>query len=63
MNFFDLFLGIAFIVMAVCYIMWAVEDSRNDEKVRMWISIGVVVASFIAGILNIATAITSALPG
>lgn len=63
MNFFDLFLGIAFIAMAVCYIMWAVEDSRNDEKVRMWISIGVAVASFIAGILNIATVVVPILPG
>ena len=63
MNFFDLFLGIAFIAMAVCYIMWAVEDSRNDEKVRMWISIGVAAASFITGILNIATVVVPILQG
>lgn len=60
MNFFNLFLGIAFIVMAV---IWAVEDSCNDEKVQMWIGIGTAIVSFIAGILNIVTAIISALPG
>lgn len=63
MNFFDLFLGIAFIAMAICYIMWAVEDSRNDEKVRMWISIGVAIASSITGILDIVIAIAPILQG
>lgn len=66
MNFFNLFLGIAFIVMALYYITWAVEDSCNDEKVQMWIvwiDISVVIVSFIAGILNMVTAIASILQG
>lgn len=63
MNFFDLFLGIALIAMAVCYIMWATEDNRNDKKVRMWISIGIAIAFSIAGISGIVIAIMPALLG
>lgn len=63
MNFFDLFLGIILIIMAIFYIMDAIEDKRNDEKVRMWIDIAIAVLAAIAAITDLTTFISSILPG
>ena len=61
MNFFDLFLGIALIAMAICYIVWAVEDSRNNRMGRVWIDIAIAIFATVAGISNIVTTIMPAL--
>lgn len=63
MNFFDLFLGIILIIMAIFYIMDAIEDKHNDEKVRMWIDIAIAVLAAIAAITDLTTFISSILLG